>query len=64
LPWVWSSQLLEIPKDRNEPLKRYCPEAAPCLRPLVEAWESRYGQLYPRPLGGGGAQDVPCRLGA
>jgi hypothetical protein len=42
-------QLLDIPKDRNEGLKRFCQETGPFMRPLVEGWEGRYGQLYPRP---------------
>lgn len=42
-------QLLDVPNDKNNALKRYAEEARPLMQPLVHEWESKYGSLYPRP---------------
>lgn len=41
-------QLLNSPKPNNSDLKRYTQESLPLLQPLVDEWENKYGELYPR----------------
>jgi hypothetical protein len=41
-------QLLELPKDKNEQLKRYARETSVLMKPIVGEWESRYGSLQPQ----------------
>lgn len=43
-------QLLNSPKPNNPDLKRYTQESLPLLQPLVNEWENKYGELYPRPM--------------
>ncbi len=41
------AQLLSRPRPNSAELVRYCEGALPLVLPLVERWESRYGELYP-----------------
>ena len=43
-------QLLNSPKANNADLQRYTLESLPLLQPLVDGWEDKYGELYPRPI--------------
>jgi hypothetical protein len=41
-------QLLKLPKDKNEQLKRYARETSALMTPIVDDWQSRYGALHPQ----------------
>lgn len=43
-------QLLNSPKPNNPDLQRYALESLSLLQPLVDEWEDKYGELYPRPM--------------
>ena len=46
------AQLLARPKPDLDSLKEHCEAALPLISPLVEQWESKYGQLYEREASG------------